>query len=1081
MKCLFRCAIAALLGWPIHVRAAAPPVPARAPQFDFPIYTNQPPGKQLSGAHAPATTPPLTPEETRRALQVPPGFEVRLFAAEPAIANPVAMTWDPRGRLWVLELYEYPAGAPRGTRGRDRIKILEDTDGDGTADKVTVFADGFSLATGLALGHGGVYLGVAPDLLFLEDTDGDGQADRTKVLQTGFGLQDRHELLNSFAWGPEGWLYLTHGVFTYSKVRDPQDPDDDGVRMDAALARFDPRTRRFEVFGDGTSNPWGVDWDARGEAFVSACVIHHLFHVAPGGQYNRQSGVWANPYGYVGDLPSRGLPAIVNWRHYRAAHSGVCVYQGDQYPAAWRGLVFLGNIHQNALNCDRLTPVGATYRAEKESQLLGPARGDFAVGAGNFLVSRDPWVRPVSVQTGPDGALWVMDWSDRYPCYQNALADPAGVDREHGRIWRVVWVGDTPGKPVPSRPDPRLDLRRLASDELVQRLRHSNSWQRRQARQLLLERALAPPVVNALVRLCQSQNPEQDEPLLAAQLAALAVLQRQPALREDLNDHAATQAAPALRAWAARFTGDFSAAQPRAAQRLLRLAGDADVTVRAAAAVALRQFTSGSLTVNTAPDPARAAVDLMPHFAALLARPSVPDDFYYPHIVWLAMEPRVAREPGPFLSLLAAHDNALSAYCLHRVMRRLCDLTDAPARTRNLNAALEFLGRIAAQPNLAGAALDGLLEAQKAKGAPPTIPLAPIFVRLTAQPVLADRARRLATLYGDTAANRARLAAINDPAASVAMRRQGLQAARDAGDDTARAELLKLLSAPPSEPELQTELVRAVGSFREEAMARALVAAWPRLKPTARALAAEVLVSRPEWSRVLLAAVERQQIPPTDLPATARRTLAQSADRALADQATRLLGRYRASDADKLQRIAAKRQVVLSGEPDLKAGREVARQLCLVCHKLHGEGTEVGPDLTGVGRSTLDALLHNLIDPNEVIGRGYEHTEVELRDGAILSGRLVEASATRLKLLASGGLEHVIARGDIAVENGRPRIRVSELSLMPEGLEQIPDADFRNLIWFLLNPPEDNRPWTPELRQELLAEPAPAPAKAAGR
>jgi putative membrane-bound dehydrogenase-like protein len=441
--------------------------------FDFPIYTNRPPGRQITSGQLPATTHALAPEETRKLIEVPPGFEVRLFASEPMVVNPVAMTWDERGRLWVVELYEYPKGAPKGQKGRDRIKILEDTDADGKADKVTVFADGFSLATGLALGNGGVYLGVAPDFLFLEDTNGDDKADKTTKLLTGFGLEDRHELLNGFAWGPDGWLYMTHGVFTHSKVKLPpgadptgHDPDGFGVQMDAALARFHPVTKKFEVFADGTSNPWGVDWNERGDAFVSACVIQHLFHMAPGGLYNRQGGTWPNPYGYVQDLPTKGLPAIVDWRHYRAAHSGIMVYQGDQWPAEWRGLVFLGNIHASAVNCDRLTPVGSTYKAEKERTLLGPAgeavhkkdahaisRGEEwkHVGPGTFFVSRDPWVRPVSVQTGPDGAMWVMDWYDKYPCYQNAQADPEGVDRVYGRIWRVVWVGNEPGKPVPSQ------------------------------------------------------------------------------------------------------------------------------------------------------------------------------------------------------------------------------------------------------------------------------------------------------------------------------------------------------------------------------------------------------------------------------------------------------------------------------------------------------------------------------------------------------------------------------------------------------------------------------------------------------
>src|SRR5262249_54093444 len=161
-------------------------------------------------------------------------------------------------------------------------------------------------------------------------------------------------------------------------------------------------------------------------------------------------------------------------------------------------------------------------------------------------------------------------------------------------------------------------------------------------------------------------------------------------------------------------------------------------------------------------------------------------------------------------------------------------------------------------------------------------------------------------------------------------------------------------------------------------------------------------------------------------------------------------------------------KVVLAADPDLKAGYEVAKRTCYICHKLYDEGADVGPDLTGVGRSSLDALLHNVIDPNEVVGNGFENTEVELKDGSTVSGRVVEDSPSRLKLLASGPTEHVIARSDIAVENGKPKIRTSQLSLMPEGLEAMPDADFRNLIWFILNPPQDNRPLTPALRKELI-------------
>ncbi len=1098
------CAAAALLSAVAVSFAAAGDYQPPREGFDFPIYRNNPPGNTLENdpVRRAAKEPALAPLETQKKIQVPPGFEVRLFAAEPMVVNPVAMTWDARGRLWVVELYEYPKGAPKGAKGRDRIKIIEDTDADGVADKATVFADGFSLATGIALGNGGVYLGQAPHLYFLKDTNGDDKADSQEIILTGFGMEDRHELLNGFAWGPDGWLYMTHGVFTFSKVRDPQtgepghDPDGFGVQMDAALARFHPVTKKFEVFADGTSNPWGVDWNERGDAFVSACVIQHLFHMAPGGQYNRQGGKWANPYGYVGDLPSKGLPAVVDFRHYRAAHAGIAIYQGDQWPAEWRGLVFLGNIHQNALNVDRLTPVGATYTAAKESTLLGPAgealrkktgekveKGEEwrHLGPGNFFVSRDPWVRPVSNQTGPDGAMWVMDWYDKYPCYQNAQADPEGVDREYGRIWRVVWVGDQPGKAVASRPTKTMNLTSVSSEDLVKTLDDKNIWQRRQAQRLLIERTKTG---EANVNF-KTTTPEGKRHSIWTMLA-----------RSEMpgGSFFATEREPSVRAWAAYGIGSIRFNDPGDLEVLKKLTADADVTVRAAAAVALRLFGSGALTVNTKPKVNFATDSLLPHFSELLARPSVPADTYYPHIVWMAMEPRVAADPTPFFPLLAANDNSVSAYCARRVMRRISDLTDATARAQHLNTAMQWLADNAAKTGIASAALDGLIEASKSKGAPPTIPLEPIFAKLSSNPALAEKSQRLASAFGDKSATRLLVAKINDPKTSLEERLKGVIAAKEAKTDGARDELLKLIKTPvaadvsprangsaPTDvggyATLKSEAVRSLMAYGYD-QAYPVVEAWPQLPPMARIAAAETLARGTKTGRALLAGLEKKTVSPSDISATARRAFATSEDKTIADTADRLLGKYRASGADKLKLIAEKRAVVLAGPADLKHGHEVAKKTCYVCHKMYGEGADVGPDLTGVGRSTLDALLHNVIDPNEVIGNGFEATEVTLKDDSSVSGRVVEETGTRIKLVATGPTEHTIAKSDIKVMNGKLAVRKTEVSLMPEGLEQIPDKDFRDLILFILNPPGDNRAWTPALRKELIGEEA--PKKSAG-
>jgi putative membrane-bound dehydrogenase-like protein len=1066
--------------------------PDHTKPLGFTIYTNAPSGKQLTGVYKATETPPLAPLESEKKINVPPGFEVRLFASEPEVVNPVAMTWDERGRLWVLELYEYPRGAKKGEKGRDRIKILEDTDADGKADKVTVFAEGYSLATGLALGNGGVYLGVAPDLLFLEDTNGDDKADKTTVLKTGFGMEDRHELLNGFAWGPDGWLYMTHGVFTHSKVRDPgaHDPDGFGVQMDAALARYHPRTKKFEVFADGTSNPWGVDWNERGDAFVSACVIHHLFHIAPGGQYNRQGGTWANPYGYAGDLPSKGLPAIVDWRHFRAAHSGICIYQGDQWPSEWQGLVFIGNIHESAINSDRLTPVGSTYKAERETKLLGPRKGDYQVGGGTFLASDDRWFRPVSMQTGPDGVVWIADWCDKYPCYQNAQADPEGVDRELGRIWRVVWVGNEKGKTVASRPQREMNLAKLNTEQLAGLLASRNNWQRRMAQRLISERR--DPLLTHALHYRESKIHELALSNAAPEvrLSAIWTLHTAGALEEELFEDYVKDTNAAVRAWVARLIGERGQPFGWSMKTLAKLARDKDDSVRLAVATAARQFNSGALTVDTPPAIPLSEVVMGGVLSDLHKSPFNPDDPALPFVYWMALEPIIAFDASHALGFYEnAKDSALpewpmNNYILTRIMRRVCDLSDPAAREKHLNYAMKILGGLAGETQLANAGLDGLIAGFRVKSTPPTIPLEPIFAKLTANPAIADKARRLATLLGDTSASRALIAKINDAKASLEERLKGITAARETKDDVARAELLRLFKGGPLTPALSpsegerekagqtlyVESLRALGSFGGDDIAYAVTDAWKNFSLPTRRVASEVLVLRSKWSRALIAAVDQKTAKPEDISATARRALARSEDATVRDNADRLLGKYRAPGDDKLKLIAEKRKVVLAGEPDLKNGHEVAKRTCYVCHKLHGEGADVGPDLTGVGRSTLDALLHNVIDPNEVIGNGNEATEVELKDGTSLTGRIVEDSPTRLKLLASGPVEHVLAKSDIAVENGKPKIRTGQLSLMPEGLEALPDKDFRDMIWFLLNPPQDQRPWTKELRRELVGD-----------
>jgi putative heme-binding domain-containing protein len=233
------------------------------------------------------------------------------------------------------------------------------------------------------------------------------------------------------------------------------------------------------------------------------------------------------------------------------------------------------------------------------------------------------------------------------------------------------------------------------------------------------------------------------------------------------------------------------------------------------------------------------------------------------------------------------------------------------------------------------------------------------------------------------------------------------------------------------------------------------------MTPTVQRSVAELCTTRWQWRWQLFGAVEKNVVRRGDLPPTVIRTLVSSKEQAEQVKAQQLFGKVNATSTEKLRLIAEKRKVVVEGAVDLKAGQEQARKSCLICHKMYGEGAEVGPDLTGVGRSSLDALLHNVIHPNEIIGQGYENVIVETKDGRTLGGRVVENSDSRVRLLMAGPVEEVISKADVK------SMTVSENSVMPEGLEQIPDADFRNLIWYILAPPQDGKPLDEKRRKTV--------------
>ncbi|MDB4789386.1 FG-GAP-like repeat-containing protein, partial [Verrucomicrobiales bacterium] len=382
------------------------------------------------------------PDKAAGAMTLPKGFSASLLASEPQLTQPITFCFDARGRIWVAEAHNYPFPARTDEDGKDRIVIFEDADGNGTYETHKVFAEGLSLISGMEVGFGGVWVGAAPYLMFIPDRDGDDIPDsEPKVLLDGWGVEDTHETLNSFSWGPDGWLYGLHGVFTYSHVGKPGTPKEDRPLLTCGVWRYHPTHHEFEIFSNGTSNPWGLDFDEYGQAFISACVIPHLWHMIQGAYYERQGGQHTRKHLYdlLGTTAkhrhfSGNVAEHAHWGHTpRAdimsnevsarggghAHCGLTIYRGDNFPDRYRDALLMFNLHGHRINWDHVQRKGAGYEGNRRP---------------DFLFANDHWFIGTHLDYGPDGALYFTDWQDDTTCHRQSDLE---WDRSNGRLFRV--------------------------------------------------------------------------------------------------------------------------------------------------------------------------------------------------------------------------------------------------------------------------------------------------------------------------------------------------------------------------------------------------------------------------------------------------------------------------------------------------------------------------------------------------------------------------------------------------------------------------------------------------------------------
>ncbi len=945
---------------------------------------------------------PFPPAEAPARMTVPEGFRVTLFAGEPDVVQPIAFTFDDRGRVWVVECLSYPSWHPKEGAGQDRVVIFEDRDGDGRFDERKVFLDRGRNLSGIELGFGGVWLCSTPELVFVPDRDGDDVPDGPPVpVLDGWDLQAKHNVSNGLEWGPDGWLYGLNGILSISRVGKPGATDGERTQINCGVWRYHPVRGTFEAVAHGTTNPWGIDFDDHGRMFITNCVIQHIWHVVPGAHFERMFGQDFNPHLYR--LLSSGADHIHwaggPWQESRSglgahgaaggghAHSGAMVYLGDNWPDRYRNTVFLCNLHGTRVNNDAIEPRGSTVSFRH---------------AKDFLFANDPWFRGLVVKNGPDGGVYIADWSDTGECH-----DYDDVHRESGRIYKITF-----GEPRRER----IDLAKLDDAALVELELHRNDWRVRHSRRILEERAaagkLSKTARTALAGMLRSH------PDVTRRLRALWALHATGGLDEGLVLELLDDADAFIQGWTVRLELEDGMARQDIFEKLESLAGTSPAPlVRLDLASALQRL----------PLEKRWGIA-----EGLAARAEGAADLYLPLMIWYGIEPLVAADPARAAKLL---ETSRIPLVRQHLARRLAD-PEALAR---------LLAR-STDPTLQLDVLQGLREALRGRRRAPMPedwPAARAKVEGAGDPEAVEIALTLSLVFGDLPALASLQNVLEDPSARPNLREKALGALLQTKDAGLPGILHRLLEAPGP---LRAHAIRALAAFEEESTPRLLLVHYAAFTDAEKQDALSTLGSRPAYALTLLGAVARGRIPRRDVSAFTARQLASLGNDEVSALLREVWGEVRPA-AEAKPALVAKYRALLAPEElkraDRSRGREVFAKTCSTCHKLFGEGGSIGPELTGSQRTNLDYLLENLLDPSAAVARDYQMTVIQTKDGRVLTGIIKEENANAVTVQTANEAV-VIPIDEIAV---RER---SELSMMPEDmLLRLPEEEVRELVGYL--------------------------------
>ena len=964
------------------------------------VKTFQPRGQNVVPGAAPSA-----PASALQKFKTVAGLELELVAAEPVIRQPVSMTFDERGRLWVVQYLQYPFPAglkvvkydeylravfdkvppppPHHVRGADRITILEDKDGDGVFETHKDFLDGLNIATSVLPGRGGVYVLNPPYLLFYADRNRDDIPDGDpEVLLSGFGLEDTHAVANSLTWGPDGWIYGGQGSTCTANVK--------GKRfLGQAIWRFHPVTHDFELFAEGGGNTFGIEIDTKGRIFSG----HNGdgtrgFHFVQGGYYQKiwgKHGPLTNPhaYGFFPFMKHEGEKP-------RFSHS-LIVYEGGELPFEGQMLSILP-LHSR-VQLSSIERDGSTLRTVDKTHLVD---------------SDDPWFRPVDIKAGPDGAVYIADWYD----IRLTHLDPRdNWDRSNGRIYRLKSKQTVPRKP--------FDLAAQTGDELVSFLSHSNKWFRQQALRVLGDRR-DPKVIPRLTQLLRDD---------AHALEALWALHLSGGWSEKIALSALNHRDPHVRRWAIRLLGDDLKISGKVRDEFLRLAKkEGDAEVRSQLASTARRLSGR---------------DALPIIEALGARNDDDNDPQIPLLLWWALEDKAISHREAVVNWLRASPSPLvSRHLIARLAQRYA--AEQSDEGFGVLATLFEIGIKANRPML----LRGLRDALK-NVIPDAVPEKLLRAIAFQEGDDAALLQGIQARFGIPEAVTLAVQALTNQATPHGQRLELIEVLGQRKEKKAVPGLV-MLFLNSSDANIQKSAASALQNFDEPAIAEKLLTARsrPDERPGAPALLTGLLSKRASWALALLREVDRD-------PPKGAEVSRESLDRIrLYDQPEiqallrKHWGSLRSSPSEKQERMAQVAKIVAEGKGNVARGKELFTTACGSCHKLFGEGATLAPELTGYDRQNLDFLLVAIVDPSAGIREEYLNFELEKRDGLTLTGLLVEQNPQTVIIEDPQEGRTTVARRDIK------SLRASAVSRMPEGLLDAFNAEqVRDLFAYLRSQP----------------------------